>query len=158
MLGICTDIWVTASLFKTWVRPVRAGMSASFKSEVTRSSTGKGRGFPAPLPGIEALTTRNEARLIWWAIRFSFQGGSGVWLAVFAIATAVFGVWKVYPLGAGAAVVSVAVVLGSFLVGATVLVTVVQLLADVRRRRRGWLVGYFTAASPSRPHRIMDSQ
>ncbi len=93
---------------------------------------------------------RNEARLIWWAFRSSFYGAGGVWFIGLAIATAAFGAWKMRPFGAGTVVVTVVVVLGYFLVGAGVLVAGVQLVADARRR--GWLVGYFTADASQLVH------
>lgn len=56
------------------------------------------------------------------------------------------------PFGACAVVVTIAIVVGWFLVGAGMLVAGVQLVADTRRRRRGWLVGYFTADASQLVH------
>lgn len=119
---------------------------------MTPSSSGGGSGFPAPLPEMEVLTARNEARLIWWAIRFSFQGARGGWLAAVVIATATFGAWTILPFGVSAVVVTIALVAVWLVVGAMMLVAVAQLLTNAHRRRRGWLVGYFTADASQLVH------
>ncbi len=107
---------------------------------------------PAPLRGVEGLTRRNEARLILWAIRARLHGAGGWSLAAVAIATAGFGAWIIRPLGAGAVVATFVVVLVVYAAGVGAFGAVVQLLANARRRRRGWLVGYFTADASQLVH------
>ncbi len=116
--------------------------------------TGRGDGPPAPLPGVEELTVRNEARLAWWAIRSRLQSASGVGVVVLAIATATYGAWISRPLGAGTAVATAAVAVLIFAGAAVVWFFGVQLLTNAyrRRRRHGWLVGYFTADATQLVH------
>jgi len=95
----------------------------------------------APLHGVEGLTCRNEARLIWWAIRSRLHGTGGWRLAVTVIATATLSAWIIRQLGTGAAVATFVAVLVVYVVA---FVAAVQLLINTRRRRQGWIVGYFT--------------
>ncbi len=107
---------------------------------------------PAPLPGMEGLTVRTEARLCWWAIRSRLHGAGGGGLAAAAIATATLTAWISRGLGAGAVVATFAVVLVVYFAAAVAFIAAVQLFFDARRRRRGWLVGYFTADASQLVH------
>lgn len=109
-------------------------------------------GPPAPLPGTEGLTGRTQARLIWWAIRSRLHGAGGWWLAVATSATATISAWITWPLGAGVAVATAAAVVVIYLAGVVGFVAAVQLLINAHRRRRGWLVGYFTADATQLVH------
>jgi len=100
---------------------------------------------PAPLSGVEGLKHRNEARLIWWAIRSRLHGAGGWWLAATAIATATLSAWIIRQLGTGAAVATFVEVLVVYPAGVVAFVAAVQRLSNARRRRQGWLAGYFSA-------------
>lgn len=101
-------------------------------------------GAPAPIPDMEGLTPRNEARLICWTIRARLHGSGWYPLAAVTIAITAAGAWITRPLGSGPAWTTAALVLITFPLAFLVLIAAVQLLTNANRRRRGWLVGYFT--------------
>lgn len=112
-------------------------------------------GPPVPLSGVEGLTVRNGARLIWWMLRARLCGAGGWWLAAMTMIVAACGAWVAHALGSLVVLGVVGAALVGFLAGAVVFVAVVQMLVDARRRGRGWLVGYFTddATQLVCPHR-----
>lgn len=108
---------------------------------MTRSTTA---GPPKPLLGMEGFTMLNQARLIGWAIRSRIHGAGGWWLTIATVATATISAWITWPLGVGVTVATAAAVVAVYLVSVVMFVAAVQLLTNAYRRRRGWLVGYFT--------------
>ncbi len=107
---------------------------------------------PAPLADVEGLTAGNEAHLIWWAIHSRLHGSGGWWLAATTVVTATLGAWTTRDLGTGTVVATAAVVLVAYPVGVVAFVAAVQLLINTGRRRRGWLVGYFTVDASQLVH------